>query len=86
MKSIIFGLALIGASVAQQIQVNGASEIPMTTPPTQPTDVPSLNNNAVVPTPAPFAPGAPVPPIAPVAPVDFYQEMPYEAYSSGGYN
>lgn len=64
MKSIIYGLSLIGVVTAQS--VIGISTVPRPTP--------IINNGAGAPPSAPTQP-----------PADFYQEMPYAAYQSGGY-
>jgi hypothetical protein len=99
MKSIIFGLSLIGAVAAQGV--------PLTVPPSVPTGLPSLADAAFPSQPTDslfseavpltdltnaFLPGtalpilptpAPVPGVG--APVDFYQEMPYDSFQHGGY-
>jgi len=77
MKSIILGLSLVGVAVATQVP-----GVPLTVPPSQPTDVPVLTDTAHLGAPTP----APAPPHDGSAPVvDFYQEMPYSAYQNGGY-
>lgn len=77
MKSIILGLSLVGVAVATQVP-----GVPLTAPPSLPTDVPVLTDTAhlVAPTPAPAPPHVGDAPV-----VDFYQEMPYSAYQNGGY-
>jgi len=71
MKSIILGLSLVGVAVATQVP-----GVPLTAPPSLPTDT----AHVVAPTPAPPPPHDPNAPV-----VDFYQEMPYSAYQNGGY-
>lgn len=78
MKSIIFGLTLVSAAVAQI--VNGVSTVeapgPSATPP--PGDASAQGY-------APPAPPSPEPTTAPSSNGDFYQQMPYESYKNGGY-
>ena len=74
MKSIVFGLSLVGAVIAQVASDAGSS-------PVAPTPSPTAYDAAM------YA-GVFVPPAAPTAtpaPSDFYQVMPYSAYQSGGY-
>lgn len=79
MKSIIFGLTLVSAAVAQI--VNGVSTVeapgPSATPP-PPSDA-SAQGYA-----PPVAPPS-EPTAAPSSNGDFYQQMPYESYKNGGY-
>jgi len=73
---MILGLSLVGAAMATQV-----GGVPVTAPPSVPTDVPVLaDTHLVAPTPAPAPPHVGDAPV-----VDFYQEMPYSAYQNGGY-
>lgn len=88
MKLTLFGLALVGAVVAQSVSDAGlssggtSSSSDSGSSPIAPTPSPtiydsSLYTGSVPPSASTAAPTA--------APTDFYQYMPYSAYQSGGY-
>jgi hypothetical protein len=76
MKSIIFGLSLASAAVAQI--ANGVSMVSLTATPT-----PSAANNGGSGSPPPYQPPASQVTQAPSS--DYTQAMPYSSYMSGGY-
>jgi len=90
MKSIIFGLSLVSAAVAQ-VSVLGMSMVPIDA---SGSPAASSSGASVTPTPTPtdggngggYGGAAPsVPTTAPSVGEDFYSYMPYSSYQSGGY-
>lgn len=88
MKSIIFGLSLVGAVVAQYASDASVYDGGASASATDSATDSASGSYPVAPTPAPTTLyiGSYVPPSAPTpTPTDFYQYMPYSAYQSGGY-
>lgn len=95
MKSIFFGLSLVGAAAAQI--VNGVSMVSAEASPSAASaSEPVASTSVVTPTATPASgpadvnygasgPPAPTPAPAGPPPQDFYQIMPYSQYQSGGY-
>lgn len=90
MKSIVFGLSLVGAAVAQYASDAGASDGGASASTYSAASYSGSYPVASTPSPTTYDPvlypGSDAPWSAPTAaPTDFYQYMPYSAYQSGGY-